>query len=396
MEAEAKPRMSWVLAVCLAFSWPLAGSQPSSALAQEADPVLTIVEPDPQTPLAGIVRMRAEVVPAVDVERIEFYVNGAPACTAPAPAPFECSWDAGDSAGPRIVRVIARLSDGGRLVRSMRARGRPAALFSAGTDVILVPVMVQDRRGRFVDGLTPADFDLFEDGIRQDASFFEASSMALDLVLAVDFSASMTAGMGPLRFAARHFIRELPEPARLGLVAFNDRTYILARQEQNRAALMEAVDALPSPFGGTALLDAMNYALDLHGDDQAHRVVVLFSDGDDRHSFSAVDSVEERIRSSQATVYVVTMGRGREIERVRQLLGRLTRVSGGRSFSIERIDELDGVLAHIRDRLRNRYFLAYQSANPTRDGTWRRIEVRTGNRRHVVTAREGYVAEPGF
>ena len=393
---ELKPRMSWALAVCMALSGPLAGSLPSHARAQEADPVLTIVEPDPQTPLAGVVRMRAEVVPAADVVRVEFFVNGVPACTALAPAPFECVWDAGDSSEVRIVRVVARFSGGGRLVRSMRARGRPAALFSAGTDVILVPVEVQDRRGRFVDGLSPDDFDLFEDGIRQDASFFEASSMALDLVLAVDFSASMTAAMGPLRFAARHFIRELPEPARLGLIAFNDRTYVLARQEQDRAVLMQAVDVLPAPFGGTALLDAMNYALDLHGDGQAHRVVVLFSDGDDRHSFSAVGAVEERIRASQATVYVVTMGRGRAIERVRELLGRLTRVSGGRSFSIERIDELDDVLVHIRDRLQNRYFLAYQSSNPARDGAWRRIEVRTGNRRHVVTAREGYLAETGF
>ena len=393
---ELQPRMWWALAACTALSCQLAASRPSNALAQPADPELRIVEPDPQTPLAGIVRMRAEVVPAADVERVEFFVNGAPACTAPAPAPYECSWDAGDSAQPRLVRVVARFSGGGRLVRSMRTRGRPAALFSAGTDVVLVPVVVQDRRGRFVDGLTPDDFHLFEDGVRQDASFFEASSMALDLVLALDFSASMTAAMGPLRFAARHFIRELPEPARLGLIAFNDRTYVLARQEQDRAVLMDAVDTLPTPFGGTALLDAMNYALDLHGDEQAHRVVVLFSDGDDRHSFSAVDSVEERIRTSQATVYVVTMGRGREIERVRELLGRLTRVTGGRSFSIERIDQLDDVLAHIRDRLRNRYFLAYQSSRPMRDGAWRRIEVQTGNRRHVVTAREGYVAESGF
>ncbi len=126
-------------------------------------------------------------------------------------------------------------------------------------------------------------------------------------------------------------------------------------------------------------------------------MVVLFSDGDDRHSFSAVEAAEQRIRASQTTVYVVTMGRGRSIERVRELLGRLTRVSGGRSFAIDRIDELDDVLVQIRDRLqKTRYFLAYQSSNPHRDGAWRRIEVRTTNRRHVVTAREGYVAEPGF
>lgn len=89
--------------------------------------------------------------------------------------------------GPRIVRVVARFGAGGRLVRSMRARGRPAALVSAGTDVVLVPVMVQDRRGRFVDDLALEDFELLEDGVRQDASFFEAANTPLDLVLAVDF-----------------------------------------------------------------------------------------------------------------------------------------------------------------------------------------------------------------
>ena len=389
-----KSRLSSTLAVCFAILCPLTAFNGREPGVQDANPVLTIVEPGPQTPLVGVVRMRAEVVPAAGVRSVEFFVNGVPACTASAPTPFECSWNAGDSADARIVRVVARLASGGRLVRSMRTRGRPAALFSTGTNAILVPIVVQDRRGRFVDDLTLDDFALFEDGVQQAPSFFEAANIPLDLVLTVDFSSSMTGAMGALQFAARHFIRELPEPARLGLLAFNDRVFLMARQEENRAAVMRAIDALPAPFGGTALLDAISYALDLHGDAQAHRVVVLFSDGDDRHSFSAIDAVEERLRESETTVYVVTMGRGRAIERVRELLGRLTRVSGGRSFSIDRIDELDEVLAHIRDRLQNRYFLAYQPSNPARDGTWRSIEVRTSNRRHVVTAREGYVADP--
>ena len=49
--------------------------------------------------------------------------------------------------------------------------------------------------------------------------------------------------------------------------------------------------------------------------------IVLFSDGDDRNSFTTVAAVEQRIRASQATVYVVTLGRGRAIERVRTMLG---------------------------------------------------------------------------
>ena len=388
-------RRLWALVMCVAVAGPVARLPGAEAGAQDAAPVLTIVEPDSQTTLVGVVRMRAEVVPADRVETVEFFVDGVPACVAPAP-PFDCSWDAGPRAAAHVVRVVARLLGGERLVRSIRTPGRTATFFSAGTSMILVPVVVQDRRGRFVEGLTLDDFEVLEDGVRQEPSFFEPANVPLDLVLAVDFSASMAGSMAALRFAARQFIATLPASARLGLLAFNDRIFVAARQEPDRAVVTQAVDALPEPFGGTALLDAIVHALGLHGDGFAHKAVVLFSDGDDQDSLTAIEQAEQRIRASQATVHVVTLGRGRAIERVRTLLGRLTRVSGGRSFAIERIDDLNDALAHIQENLRDRYFLAYEPSNPNRDGTWRRIEVRTGNHRHVVTAREGYLAEPVF
>ena len=90
------------------------------------------------------------------------------------------------------------------------------------------------------------------------------------------------------------------------------------------------------------------------------------------------------------------VGRGRAMERVRTMLGRLTQVSGGHSFAIERIDDLDDALTYIRDDLRDQYFLGYRPADAALDGTWRRIEVRTSDRRHVVRAREGYLAAPRY
>ena len=369
-------------------------SAPAASI-QNPGPVLTILDPDGQAYLVDVVRLRAEVTPADDVEAVEFFVDGARVCVAPAP-PFECAWDAGPRAESHVVRVVARLGGGRRLVHSVRTRERPAAFFSTRTSAVLVPVAVRDRRGRAVEGLTQDDFALFEDGVRQELSFFETADVPLDLALAVDFSASMAASMEPLRFATRQFIDALAGSARMSFLAFNDRIFVLARQEQDRDALLGAVDALPRPFGGTALLDAVVHALELHNDDFAHKTIVLFSDGDDRNSLTSIETVEQRIRASQATVYVVTLGRGQAIDRIRTMLERLTRVSGGRSFPIERIDDLDDALTFIRDDLRDHYFLGYRPENPDLDGTWRRIEVRTKNRRHVIRAREGYVAEPSY
>ena len=78
---------------------------------------------------------------------------------------------------------------------------------------MLVPVAVRDRRGRFVDGLTRDDFALYEDGVRQELSLLDTAEV--DLVLAVDFSASMGPSMRLLRAAVRRFLGELPEAARL-------------------------------------------------------------------------------------------------------------------------------------------------------------------------------------
>lgn len=369
------------------------GSAAGTRAAAQAEPVLTIVEPDGQSRLAGAVRLRADVVPADVVEAVEFFVDGSRVCVVPAP-PFECAWDAGRRAEAHVVRVAARLGGGRRVVRSVLTAAGPVAFFSTGTSAVLVPVAVRDRRGRFVDGLTRDDFALYEDGVRQELSFFESAEM--DLVLAVDFSASMSSSMGLLRSAARRFLGELPGAARLSLLAFNDRVFVVARQEQDRDRLLATVDDLPRPYGGTSLLDAVVHALEIHDGAVAHKAVVLFSDGDERDSFTNFATAEQRIRASRATLYAITMGGNRAVERVRAQLGSLARLSGGQSFPIARIDDLDEALTYVREDLDNRYLLGYEPSNRRSDGTWRSIEVRTGNRRHAVQARQGYLAVPSY
>ena len=372
---------------------PLAPAQ-QVARAQAAS-ALIIEEPGADAYLVDQVRLRATVSGVVAVEAVEFFVDGAPACVAPAPD-YACVWDAGTRVRARVVRAVARLDSGDRLVRSVRTRARPAMLFTAETSLVLVPIVVRDRRGRFVAGLSRDDFALFEDGVQQEIQFFEAESVPLDLVLAVDFSSSMAPVAPALQLAARRFVAALAGQGMLSVIAFNDRPFVLARREDNPEALQTAIDRLPRPIGGTAMLDAILRALTLHGDDLAHQVIVLFTDGDDQHSLSNLRGVEERIRASQATVYVVTLGEGRRIERVRDLLGRLTRVSGGRSFPIERIADVQRALDTVRRDLRDRYFIGYRPSNAALDDTWRAIEVRTGNDRHVVRARGGYVASPSL
>ena len=49
---------------------------------------------------------------------------------------------------------------------------QPALLFRSGVDLVLVDVVVRDKTGAPIKGLTAEDFDLLEDGVRQQIRSF--------------------------------------------------------------------------------------------------------------------------------------------------------------------------------------------------------------------------------
>ena len=63
--------------------------------------------------------------------------------------------------------------------------------FRSNVDLINVNVTVTDSNGRFVSGLRREDFDVYEDGVLQTTSHFDAERVPVSLGLAIDTSGSM-------------------------------------------------------------------------------------------------------------------------------------------------------------------------------------------------------------
>ena len=69
-------------------------------------------------------------------------------------------------------------------------------------DVVLIPTIVTDRRGRYVTDLVEDRFEIREDGVRQRLSYFSAPADGeLELVVALDISSSMRDAMPALKRA---------------------------------------------------------------------------------------------------------------------------------------------------------------------------------------------------
>lgn len=143
----------------------------------------------------------------------------------------------------------------------------------------------------------------------------EVKQQGLDIVVAIDTSRSMLAEdirpsrLGRAKLAALDLMK-LSKNDRLGLVAFAGSAFLQCPLTLDDEAFRQCVDALDVniiPQGGTALTEAINAALTAYKDDsQNHRVLVLFTDGED-HDGGAMDAAKA---AAEKGMKIFTIGIG--------------------------------------------------------------------------------------
>jgi VWFA-related protein len=121
-------------------------------------------------------------------------------------------------------------------------------------------------------------------------------------------------------------------------------------------------------------------------------VLVVFTDGDDKSSHSTIEAVDRAVRATDATLFMVALGRSAKNAGIKSNIERLVAMSGGRALFVDRAEQLDEPFAQILDELSNQYLLGYESTNSKRDGTWREIKLDLPGHGHTVRARQGYNA----
>ena len=362
----------------------------SIAAGQGAAPTLRIASPQEGAYLSGASRLIATVEPAAGARQISsvtFFADGQQICTVPLP-PYECTWDAGAGVTEHQVRVVAALKSGGRLVRTVRTAGLQYAE-SVDVDVVQVTAVVTDGNGRFVRDLPASAFRVFEDDRPQPISSFGSQDIPLELVAAVDVSASMTDALPQVKAAARQFLEGLQPSDQVTVLGFNDNIFTFARRATDQAARLRAIDRM-APWGGTALYDVIVKAIDLLGRQQGRRSIVLFSDGDDQSSHAPLEAAVARSEASDATIYAIGQGRAVRKTELQNLLTRLATVSGGRAFFTDDPGRLGDAFGEILEDLRNQYVISYPPPSTRHDGAWHRIRVEVGQGKYRVRARQGY------
>ena len=355
--------------------------------AAAAEAVLTFREPAEGAALVGEVRIAVRLTPA-DLAGVELVltVDGRELCTLQQP-PWACTWDAGREMREHHLRAVATLNDGRRLVANRRTLGLDVNE-TVEVSAVQVPVVVTDAHGRFVRGLKKESFTLLENGKRQRIETLTDESLPLELITTVDISGSMERAMPQVQAAVKNLLAHLRAGDTTTLLGFNETVFVLAERESDAALRAAAVEALV-PWGGTAFFDATVRSLELVGQKAGRRGIIIFSDGDDRHSVGRRDESLRRIEEGQVVIYTVGFGDAASAQ-FRDTLRAFAEASGGKAYFPRRAEDLDAAFGSILEELSHQYILSYVSGAAP-DGSWRTLEIHACEGCQV-RAREGYRA----
>jgi VWFA-related protein len=262
-------------------------------------------------------------------------------------------------------------------------------------DVVSVTAVVFDKAGHPVRGLGPKDVELYENGVRQEVSYFrEASSVGdpservpLSVVLVLDNSGSMKPSLSFLQEAVLNFVYKLEDVDTALLVSFNESVKGSAEFTGDTDRLERFVESMQA-WGGTSLYDATHYSLGRIKDAPGRKAIVLFTDGADTTSSMSDKDAIDYARAVEATVYTIGF-RSEGFGSSSGFLKKISSETGGQHFSPSKVGELIKVFNEISNELKNHYLIAYSPTRPP-DGSWREITLKVNRPNTEVRVRKGY------
>ena len=274
-------------------------------------------------------------------------------------------------------------------------------VFRAGVDLVHFGVVVTDRSGAPILGLTPDDFEIVEEGKPQAIKIFAGgepeTAPAVHLGFMIDNSGSMVDDIRDVQTAAIKFLNSVDGILDVTLTDFDTEVRVARFNPDDFPRLIERI-RMRKPDGYTALYDALGVYLNGAFSQTGDKILVLYTDGGDTRSSMNQGELLELLKASDVTVYPIgylqNRGSGRHDQQ--QILNRFATTTGGQAFFPSSIKDLDEMYEKILREIAGRYSLGYVSSNTKMDGTWREVKIRLADKPELrnakIRTRAGYYA----
>jgi VWFA-related protein len=247
----------------------------------------------------------------------------------------------------------------------------PSYTESAGSEYVLVPVVVLDKKGRFVENLEKKHFQLRVQGVPVQLDTFENDDSApVSFAFLIDTSGSMRLAnkLELAKAAVRRIVAQRRPGDDFALFAFaEDEVAPMADFSRDPTRLLAALGELEAG-GKTALFDAVAATPSkMLAGKNGKRAIVLFTDGVDNASRLKADEMAEILQQVSIPVYAVGMknasfDRLTDEERSQLSVDNLRMLaasSGGKMFLAGGDEDLGPTAEKIGAEVRKQYLLGF-------------------------------------
>ena len=328
------------------------------------------------------------------------------------------------------------LGAAGLLGSGLSAQERPGTVFRVKVDMVVLNFTVTDSKGRYITGLKPVDFRIFEDGIPQKvATFAEGSNPAMQVAedgstrpivspekteaasapapLSVDSRADAFAGTNVFVLfdtsnymyrgfvyasdAIADFVRGLDRADSVAVYTYSRNLSRVAPLTRDRN---EAIVGLRKAVAGddAALYNTLLLTLRDAGKIPGRKVVIVFSNGPDNASMIAPDDVRAVAEDEGIPIYVISTSEVNKDQISAGVFRRIAQRTGGQAYFAKTWQKQVEAFEAIREALGNSYTLTYYPQPNPNEG-FRRIGVdivSDPGKKYRVRVRPGYRPRGGF
>lgn len=257
---------------------------------------------------------------------------------------------------------------------------------------VRLPVTVTGDKKTLISGLTRGDFQVFEDGIAQEVTFFsdEKTNPPVYVGLLMDTSPSAAGKLSFSKEAARNFfytgIRLRKD--RAAFLTFDHEVTLRQDFTDKHDLLDKAVDKVKKPGSQTAMYDAVwQFTDEKLRNVPGRRVIVLITDGDDTFSRAELKDAIDIAQRTETTIFGIStkagflgtvpgVEAGTVKDKGDKFLTQLCEQTGGEVFFTGDMLELERAFKRISNELQSQYLITYRPANQNYDGRERKVEVR--------------------
>ncbi|HSB28302.1 MAG TPA: VWA domain-containing protein, partial [Pyrinomonadaceae bacterium] len=273
------------------------------------------------------------------------------------------------------------------------------------SNLVKLNVIVTDKQGRFVNGLKPDQFVVYDQNVRQEIAHFSAGAEPLSIAIIFEVHPESLQQVTAVLTALRQFVSTLKEGDTFFFTAFSPEGSFTTGFVPSAKQVIDHLVSVKA--GGPSSLYDVVYAAsaELRHAKNLKKSLLIVSDGNDYQSNCSFDEMRNRLQEFDAQIYTITIaGAGAEpignrhwmfedftrqtgrrpfiwnSEEAfgRAVLAEISRVGGGGStFSpeMETEPELAAICSQIALELKQQYTLGFYPKK-TGTGKWHRLKVR--------------------